>query len=265
MCIINSLSERSGLVARVTVVAQSNYDAVQDKLTPLANSSASPHGDPGHGTHIDSKKYEYGDVPAWQPDRHRPYSYIVLTTKAVLEYRHGNHLATSDTAEESAILDDFGAMLRAGGTELIVAPEIQRHKFAKTFWNIAFTNSPLTAIFCPPPNTEEGQSCAAYLAPEIVALGQGRAMGFPEEEDGAPSRLAADAVSNTAALRHNPAIVHLPGVLHYRNANTIEVEAILGEVVRMARERNVPISTLYALLIVMQNQILRGFKKPMVG
>ncbi|KAF9224761.1 hypothetical protein BS17DRAFT_778995 [Gyrodon lividus] len=33
-------------------------------------------------------------------------------------YRHGDHLATSNTAEESVILDDFGAMLKAGGIEL---------------------------------------------------------------------------------------------------------------------------------------------------
>ncbi|KAF8842848.1 6-phosphogluconate dehydrogenase C-terminal domain-like protein [Paxillus ammoniavirescens] len=369
--IYSHILKRSGL-ARVTVVARSNYDAVQE-----------------HGMHIDSKKY--GDVPAWRPDRRRlpschallfksvaeaadrPYSYVVLTTKAVPEvmrtpsvlaallsspytdkhpqptyvllqnglgverdlyasiktlaqgdpkiistvvwiatnleskskvthnhfdrvtlgmYRHGNHLATSNTAEESVTLDDFGAMLKAGGTELTIVPEIQRHKFAKTFWNIAFssfstlTNSPLTAIFRPPPNAEEGQSYAPYLAPvtekfvreetlpvlqsileEMVALG--RAMGFPDAEDGLPSRLAADTISNTAALHRNPAAIHLPSMLlDYRNATPIEVEVIFGEVVRMARERNVPIpriETLYALLIVIQNQILGGFKKPMDG
>ncbi|KIJ16327.1 hypothetical protein PAXINDRAFT_162631 [Paxillus involutus ATCC 200175] len=351
--IYSRILKRSGL-ARVTVVARSNYDAVQE-----------------HGMHINSKKY--GNVPAWRPDRlfksvaeaaDRPYSYVVLTTKAVPEvtrtpsvlaallsspytdkhaqptyvllqnglgverdlyasiktlaqgdpkiistvvwiatnlesknkvthnhfvvilgmYRHGDHLATSNTAEESVILDDFGAMLKAGGTELTIVPEIQRHKFAKTFWNIAFssfstlTNSPLTAIFRPPPNTEEGQSYAPYLAPETLPVLQsileemvalGRAMGFPDAEDGLPSRLAADTISNTTALHRNPAAIHLPSMLlDYRNANPIEVEVIFGEVVRMARERNVPIpriETLYALLIVIQNQILGGFKKPTDG
>lgn len=92
-------------------------------------------------------------------------------------YRHENHLTTANTEEESAILRDFGNMLETGGTELTIVPEIQRHKFAKTFWNIAFssfstlTNSPLTAMFRPPPpppgGTDEGhvQSYTPYVAP----------------------------------------------------------------------------------------------------
>lgn len=83
----------------------------------------------------------------------------------------------SNTEEECAILHDFGDMLAAGGSDLTIVPEIQRHKFAKTFWNIAFssfstlTNSPLTAIFRPPPlppgNADEGQvhTYTPYVAP----------------------------------------------------------------------------------------------------
>lgn len=120
-------------------------------------------------------------------------------------YRHGDHLTTANTEEESAILRDFGSILEAGGTELTIVPEIQRHKFAKTFWNIAFssfstlTNSPLTAMFRPPPpppgGADEGQvhTYTPYVAPvterfvreetlpvlqsileEMVALGQFR-------------------------------------------------------------------------------------------
>ncbi|KAF8128684.1 ketopantoate reductase PanE/ApbA-domain-containing protein [Boletus edulis] len=289
-------SSVSGL-ARVTVVARSNYDAVRE-----------------HGMDIQSKKY--GNIPAWRPDRlvksvteaaDRQYSYVVLTTKALPEiaktpsvldallsspytdkhvqptyvlmqnglgierdlyvaikdlaqgdpkiistvvwigsnlagknqvmhnhfdrvtlgmYRHGNCLTTSNREEESAILRDFGGMLESGGTELTIVPEIQRHKFAKTFWNIAFssfstlTNSTLPAIFRPPP--PEGtdghvRDYKPYVAPiterlvreetlpvlqlileEMVALG--RAMGWPDEEDGLPSHLASTTISNTAAL-----------------------------------------------------------------
>ncbi|KAH0831189.1 hypothetical protein J3R83DRAFT_13767 [Lanmaoa asiatica] len=208
-------------------------------------------------------------------------------------YRHGDHLTTSNTEAEFAILRDFGDMLEAGGTELTIVPEIQRHKFAKTFWNIAFssfstlTNSPLTAIFRPPPcSSDEGQghSYTPYVAPvterfvreetlpvlqsileEMVALGH--AMGWPDEEGGLPSSLAAGTMSRTAALHTSPEANQLPSMLlDYRNASPIEVEAIFGEVVRMARERNVPtprIETLYALLTVIQNQILGGFKMPM--
>ncbi|KAF8556622.1 hypothetical protein OG21DRAFT_1459073 [Imleria badia] len=210
-------------------------------------------------------------------------------------YRHGNHLTTVNTSEESSILRDFGDMLEEGGTELTIVPEIQRHKFAKTFWNIAFssfstlTNSPLTAMFrpAPPPpgSTHEGhvQSYTPYVAPiteqfvreetlpvlqsileEMVALGH--AMGWPDEEGGLPSSLASGTISRTAALHSNPEANQFPSMLlDYRSASPIEVEVIFGQVVRMARERNVPvprIETLYALLTVIQNQILGGFKTP---
>ncbi|KAG6380185.1 ketopantoate reductase PanE/ApbA-domain-containing protein [Boletus reticuloceps] len=347
--IYSHILKRSGL-ARVTVVARSNYDAVRE-----------------HGMDIQSKKY--GNIPAWRPDRlvksvteaaDRQYSYVVLTTKALPEiaktpshvqptyvlmqnglgverdlyvtikdlaqgdpkiistvvwigsnltgknqvmhnhfdrvtlgmYRHGDCLTTSNREEESAILRDFGGMLESGGTELTIVPEIQRHKFAKTFWNIAFssfstlTNSTLPAIFRPPP--PEGmdghvRSYKPYVAPiterlvreetlpvlqlileEMVALG--RAMGWPDEEDGLPSQLASATISRTAALHRSPESAHIPSMLlDYRNASPIEVEVIFGEVVRMARERSVPvprIETLYALLTVIQNQILGGFKSP---
>ncbi|KIJ63666.1 hypothetical protein HYDPIDRAFT_92387 [Hydnomerulius pinastri MD-312] len=360
--IYSYILKRSGL-ARVTVVARSNYDAVRD-----------------HGMLIESGKY--GIHPAWRPDRlfksvaeaaDRPYSYVVLTTKAVPEvmktpsvlaallsapytdkytqptyvllqngmgverdlytsikglaqgdpriistvvwigtnlasknkvvhnhfdrmtlgmYRHGDHLTTSNTDGEQAILSDFGSMLEPEGarTDVTIVPEIQRYKFAKTFWNIAFssfstlTNSPVTSLFRPPPNAAEGQSYAPYVAPvterlvreevlpvlqsileEMVALG--RAMGFPDEESGLPSSLAEKTISSTAALHRDPEHNTLPSMLlDARNATPIEVEVIFGEVVRMAREKNVPvprIETLYALLTVIQNQILGGFKTPM--
>lgn len=100
-------------------------------------------------------------------------------------YRHGDCLTTSNTEEESAILRDFGGMLEAGGTELTIVPEIQRHKFAKTFWNIAFssfstlTNSPLTAMFRPPPGiADEGQvhTYTPYVAPVTEQLVRGETL-----------------------------------------------------------------------------------------
>lgn len=54
---------------------------------------------------------------------------------------------------------------------------------------------------------------------------------------------------------------HVPSMLvDAEREQPIEVEVILGEVVRMAKESNVDIpriETLYALLVVVQNQILR--------
>jgi len=360
--------KRSGL-ARVTVVARSNYAAVLE-----------------NGIDIESKKY--GNTPAWRPDRlvksvkeaaDTQYSYVVITTKAVPEiiktptivdallsspytdqftqptyvlfqnglglerdlydrikslaqgepkiissivwiginlvgqnrvehnhfdkvtigiYRHGDHLTTSNTEEESGTLCGFGDMLEAGGTNVTVVPEIQRYRFAKTFWNIIFssfptlTNSPVMAIFRPPPPTlgdaDKGQvpSYEPYVAPiterlvreethpvlksileEMVAVG--RAMGWPDEEGGLPSSLVSETIEWTASINSAPEAKNTPSMLvDYRNASPIEVEPIFGEVVRMARERNVPIpriETLYALLVVIQNQILGGFKKPLTS
>lgn len=67
-------------------------------------------------------------------------------------------------------------------------------------------------------------------------------MGWPDEEGGLPSHLAAGTISRTAALHTSPEANHLPSMLlDYRNASPIEVEVIFGEIVRMARERNVPV------------------------
>ncbi|KAH7882935.1 hypothetical protein F5I97DRAFT_1777967, partial [Phlebopus sp. FC_14] len=84
-------------------------------------------------------------------------------------YRHGDHL-TTNTARELDLLNDFGSLLKARGTELTIVLEIQRDKFAGTFWNLAFssfatlTNTPPTGIFGQPPNAEEGESYAPYVA-----------------------------------------------------------------------------------------------------
>ena len=89
-------------------------------------------------------------------------------------YRHGDHVTTTNSPDENAILTDFGTMLERGGSELIIATEIQRKKFAKTFWNVAFssfatlTGSSPTAMFRPPP--EGGQSYTPYIAPQTATI-----------------------------------------------------------------------------------------------
>jgi 2-dehydropantoate 2-reductase len=199
-------------------------------------------------------------------------------------YRHGDHLTTTNSPEEEAILTDFGTMLGTGGSEVIIAPEIQRKKFAKTFWNIAFssfstlTGSPPTAMFRPPP--KEGQSYSPYVAPqtapnivpvlrailqEMITLGNfelyslsacltcflGRVLGYPDNEDGLPSSLVDSTISRTAELHRDPAHTALPSMLlDAQNGLPIEVEVILGEVVRMAKETgvDVPVSSSLSLL-----------------
>ena len=55
-------------------------------------------------------------------------------------YRHMDRTTEVNTPEESALLHDFGSILEAGGTTLTIVPEIQRMKFAKNIWNVAFAS-----------------------------------------------------------------------------------------------------------------------------
>ena len=45
-----------------------------------------------------------------------------------------------NTSEEQGILNDIGGILSTGGSEVTIVPEIQRQKFAKNFWNVAFSS-----------------------------------------------------------------------------------------------------------------------------
>ncbi|KAH7912487.1 ketopantoate reductase PanE/ApbA-domain-containing protein [Hygrophoropsis aurantiaca] len=201
-------------------------------------------------------------------------------------YRHDDHLTTVNSEEEEVLLKDFGTMLQKGGSELIIVPEIQRVKFAKNLWNITFssfatlTGSPLTGIFRPPPSA--GQTYKPYLAPitaeqvekysmpairailqELIAVG--REMGYPDSKDGLPSSLIESSIANTAKQHADPDQKYLPSMLlDAQKGLPIEVEVIFGEVVRMAKSKKVDIpriETLYALLTLLQNQILGGFRR----
>ena len=61
-----------------------------------------------------------------------------------------------NTPEEESLLREFADILKAGGSDVTVFPEIQRIKFSKNFWNCvlgaaaALSRFPLQAIFRPP-------------------------------------------------------------------------------------------------------------------
>ncbi|KIY67469.1 6-phosphogluconate dehydrogenase C-terminal domain-like protein [Cylindrobasidium torrendii FP15055 ss-10] len=343
--------KRSGL-ARVTVVARSNYQICQDQ-----------------GMHIQSRRY--GDIKGWRPDRcnvltaaDQQYDYVVLTTKCVPEvvktskilepiitepylskfkqptylilqnglnvedelyhtlkaagqepsiigscvyigtnlvapnvvshgegdrptigiYRYRDFTTTINTPEEDALVGDMYNILKQGGSEVTMVPEIQRRKFMKNFWNLAFaslatlTGYRLPAIFRDPP-TDPAVPYEPYRFPKTAHLidehtipalratlqelliCQGRAMGFPDTEEGLPSEHADRTITNTAKLHTAPDSNHTPSMaLDAQKGNPFEVEVIVGEVVRLAKEYKVEVprvEMLYALLLVRQNQILR--------
>lgn len=90
-------------------------------------------------------------------------------------YRPNDYTTTTNTPEESAILDDLALMLRSGGTTVNLVPEIQRVKFAKNFWNLSFsslatlTGYPLPALFRSPP-TDPSSSYSPYVAAKTANL-----------------------------------------------------------------------------------------------
>jgi len=197
-------------------------------------------------------------------------------------YRRNDYTTTVNSTEESALLEDISATIAAGGGHVIIVPEIQRAKFAKNFWNVAFssfstlTAYPLPAIFRPPPN--DGEEYEPYVFPVTANLVQdhtiptvravldelvnlGRAMGFPDGDDGVPSSLPDRTIDHTASAHRLAESVHRPSMLlDAERGQPIEVEVIFGEVVRLARQFKVDIpriDLLYALLVVVQNQILR--------
>lgn len=75
---------------------------------------------------------------------------------------------TTNTPAEEAILAEFSEMLSKGGSQTTIVPEIQRVKFAKNFWNVAFAGVAtlvgyrLPAIFRPPP--KDGESYEPYVS-----------------------------------------------------------------------------------------------------
>jgi len=90
-------------------------------------------------------------------------------------YRHNDIFTTVNTPEEEALLTDFGGMIQDGGSTVTVVGEIQRIKFKKNFWNVAFssiatlTGYPLTAIFRSAP-PELPPPYSPYISPTTAAL-----------------------------------------------------------------------------------------------
>ncbi|KAJ8700769.1 hypothetical protein PTI98_003761 [Pleurotus ostreatus] len=197
-------------------------------------------------------------------------------------YRHGDPTTTENSACEAALLQDLGSILQKGGSATTIVPEIQRIKFSKNFWNLSFasfatlTGYTLPSLFRSPP-ASNGEQYDPYVHPitaelvqqhslpaikaimkEVLALGH--AMGFPDSPDGLPSSTVETIFENTAGLHRFPDSSHVPSMLlDARRSQPMEVEVIVGEVVRMGKKYKVDmphIDMLYALLLVKQNQIL---------
>ncbi|KAF8168580.1 hypothetical protein BJ912DRAFT_1001516 [Pholiota molesta] len=284
--IYSLILKRSGL-ARVTVVARSNYGLVNES--------------------------KYGDIKGWRPDRRiassltpdkvcrsvadaadRPYSYVVVTTKAVPEVVKTSKILgpllaneyTAKFAQPTYVLvqnglnvevdltalwigtnlvapnvdrltigyivrrlyhhseytcrgQPSGGLGRSGnrGSTVNIVPEIQRHKFSKNFWNVAFssfttlTQYTVPAIYRAPP-ADPSISYTPFVR---------RALGFPDSPDGLPSSVIDGAIDGTRKFTQGRTAHMSQHAARRAEGLPIEVEVILGEVVRMAKAHNVPL------------------------
>ncbi|KAF8888889.1 hypothetical protein BD779DRAFT_1800146 [Infundibulicybe gibba] len=188
-------------------------------------------------------------------------------------YRHNDYTTTVNTPEEESILKDIGHILRAGVATSDrpgdPAHEVQKEPpECRLLFICDATNHPLTALFRPPP--PPGMSYSPFVAPATAEYIEkytlptirhftGGALGFPDTADGLPSSALEEAIDGNFYV--GPDSSHTASMLlDARMGRPIEVEVILGEAVRMARERGVEVprvEVLYALLLVVQNQILR--------
>ncbi|RDB23726.1 hypothetical protein Hypma_009443 [Hypsizygus marmoreus] len=202
-------------------------------------------------------------------------------------YRHNDFTAETNTPAEAALLEDVGSILRAGGSTITIVPEVQRMKFSKNLWNVSFsslaalTSYRLPAIFRAPPS-DPSVSYTPYVSPttadlitkytipnirsalqELIVLGH--AIGYPDTPNGLPSSIVDTVIENTRKLHIVPESTHKPSMLlDVEKGQPIEVEVIIGEAVRMARARGIEmprVEMLYALLLVVQNQILRKLEE----
>ncbi|OCB89458.1 6-phosphogluconate dehydrogenase C-terminal domain-like protein [Sanghuangporus baumii] len=157
-------------------------------------------------------------------------------------YKHGNFTNVSQTPEEIELLNDFGGMLIAGGSEVTLVPEIQRHRFRKNFWNLAFSSVatlsryPLRAIFQQP--RVETTAVPIIHAIMLENLAVGRAIGL--DEDAIPSSVIEDTIKSTGNFHRKPDSKHKASMLlDCETGRPMEIEVIVGEVLRKAKELGV--------------------------
>ena len=179
-------------------------------------------------------------------------------------------------------LDDFTSILSAGGSDTTVVPNIQLVKFVKNMWNVVFggsaalMRSPLAEVFRPQNTNSETRvtteidktnispsyektsqisSAAPLIAFNTIPLfyealselqSLGRAL-FPSSPEFGQD-VAFGTLQRTSVANSQPHSTHRASMLaDIENGRPMEVEVILGEVVRMARAKGLalPVSVDY--------------------
>lgn len=173
-----------------------------------------------------------------------------------------------NTLEEAEKLEAFAQLIRAGNGDFESVPEIQRKKFAKNLWNLSFAAcATLVRLPCPsffwPESVEKIRPSLTKILQEAVSVA--RALGYSEQA--VPSSLVESTINDTGNL-HRPGkpSTHKPSMLvDMETKRPLEIEVIIGEVVRAGRERGVDmpiLETVYALLQVVQAGLVKGMYGP---
>jgi 2-dehydropantoate 2-reductase len=85
-------------------------------------------------------------------------------------------------------------------------------------------------------------------------------MGFPDSPDGIPSSVVDSTLNDTVALHEVPTSAHSPSMLlDAENGRPIEVEVIVGEVIRMAKAKGVSIPVSFILYFFVCSEVYLGF------
>ncbi|KAK7053047.1 hypothetical protein VNI00_004368 [Paramarasmius palmivorus] len=174
-------------------------------------------------------------------------------------YRPDDLMTIQNSPEESVILNDLKTLLEAGGTGIDIVPEIQREKLKKNMLNLAFAtfstlaNHTVPCIFRPAPSDPTAEPYEPYVDPATAnlieeysvpniravlkeAISVAHASGIPDTEQGITSGTV-DIFLERARENHiDPKNNHAPSMLlDMRSGKPMEVEVIVGEVVRLAR------------------------------
>ncbi|KAM6501122.1 hypothetical protein JOM56_004136, partial [Amanita muscaria] len=179
-------------------------------------------------------------------------------------YRPDDTATTKNTAEEASVLNETEDMISAGGIKVEVVPQIRWAKFRKNIINVTFasitalTRYPLPALYRPPPTQETGpyepfvhpvtkDKIATYTLPNVKAvmlemLALGHAIGIPDSNEGITTSHIEATLKLVISLHERADSVHKPSMmLDVENGLPLEVEPILGEVVRLAEQYKVDI------------------------
>ncbi|KAJ3795954.1 ketopantoate reductase PanE/ApbA-domain-containing protein [Lentinula aff. detonsa] len=230
-------------------------------------------GTPDEPKIINAGVYVFANLISANVVEHGPFARLDIGI-----YRPDDYTTMVNSPVEQQTLEQLKGLFH--NVDINIYPEIQRKKFAKNMLNIAYaacaclTRCSLTSLFRPPPTNIAYEP---YLEPatadrvnlytkkwiedilnECICLG--RAMGFPDSEDGLPSSIVESSMKTSEKNYSGPESNHNPStLLDIEKGAPIEVEVIWGETVRLAKQRNVEVPRIemaYAMLLLVQNQIL---------